>query len=538
MNFLFDALRSRYPSRKSLVYGARGMVCTTQPLASQAGISILQQGGNAFDAVLAAAACLTVVEPMSDVLGGDAFGILWREGKLYGLNASGPAPHKMSVSSLRSAGFQTMPRYGWGAVTVPGMISGWAEMHRRFGKLPLNTILQPAIDYAESGFPVTPIISELWKQSFEILRTNGYPEFWKELEKLIAPEGHIPQAGELVRFPEMAETLCELAETDGESFYRGRLAQKILNFSEKTGGYLREEDLAEYRAEWIDPISVNYRGYDVWELPPNGHGLVVLMALNILKEEDLSGGHEDPAVLHRLIEAMKLAFTDGKRYITDPAYMKAEITALLSENYAAERRRLIGETALMPAPGNPYCGNTVYLNAADQEGNMVSWIQSGYERFGSGVVLPGTGIVFQNRAYNFTMDESMENCVAPGKKPYHTIIPGFLTRGGKPIGPFGVMGGFMQPQGHVQLLTNLIDFGMNPQEALDAPRWMWTGEKKITLEAGFGGDLAFSLARRGHEVSLAGDSLNLGRGQMILRNDSGVLCGASEPRADGCAAAI
>ena len=286
----------------------------------------------------------------------------------------------------------------------------------------------------------------------------------------------------------------------------------------------------------MEPITTNYRGYDVWEIPPNGHGIVVLMALNILEGMDLSAGHDDPETAHKIMEALKLAFTDGKRYVADPRAMKPTVEQLLSKDYAAKRRTLIGSTALEPKPGTPYCGDTVYLNAADGDGNMISYIQSIYCGFGSGTVLPGTGIVFHNRGNNFTMDETMENCVAPGKKPYHTIIPGFLSKDGKAVGPFGVMGGFMQPQGHVQVLTNMIDFHMNPQEALDAPRWMWTGEKKISLERLYNSEMADKLTRTGHDITIPVNSLEFGRGQIILRDDEGTLCGATEPRTDGTVA--
>lgn len=534
----FDAASYRYPSSRSLVYGRNGMVCASQPLAAQAGIEMLRRGGNAFDAVLAAAACLTVVEPMSNTLGGDAFGILWSGGKLYGLNASGPAPQALTRNALIKQGFQSMPRYGWGAVTVPGMISGWAEMNRRFGTLSMGDILRPAIQYARWGFPASPVITRLWESIYPVHRKNCEQRFYEELNKYLLPNGKLPEPGELIRFPEMADTLEEIAETEGESFYRGRIADRIARFSENSGGFLGKDDLVAFRAEWVEPISVRYRGYDVWELPPNGHGLVVLMTLNLLKEMDLSGGREDPGVIHRIMEALKLAFTDGRRFITDPAAMKAELSVLLSDAYADERRSLIGEEALYPEPGNPYCGNTVYLNAADGEGNMVSWIQSCYERFGSGVTLPGTGIIFHNRGYNFTMDEKLENCVAAGKKPYHTIIPGFLTKGNRAIGPFGVMGGFMQPQGHVQVLTNILNFGLNPQEALDAPRWMWTGEKNMEMEKGYSEEIRSALLKRGHRIHCAENSLNMGRGQIIWRDETGTLCGASEPRTDGMAAAI
>ncbi len=536
MNFSFDPLQYRYPSRRRLVYGRRGMVCASQPLAAQAGLDIIKQGGNAFDAALAAAACLAVVEPMSCNMGGDGFALIWHDGKLYGLNASGPAPALLSVDALKAAGYTEMPKYGWGAVTVPGVTSGWAEINKRFGKLSLSQILQPAIDYARDGFAVSPVVSALWKRNLETFRKELTPEFYQSWAADFTINGQAPKAGEVFRYKGMAETLEELAATNCESFYRGAIAEQIDTYSRKTGGYLRKEDLAAYRAQWVEPITTNYKGYDVWEIPPNGHGIVVLMALNILEKLNLSAGHDDPEVIHRQIEALKLAFTDGKRYVADPAHMKPTIEQLLSKTYADTRRELITDEAIYPTPGTPYCGDTVYLNAADGDGNMISYIQSIYCGFGSGTVLPGTGIIFHNRGNNFTMDESMENCVAPGKKPYHTIIPGFLTKDGKAVGPFGVMGGFMQPQGHVQVLMNMIDFHMNPQEALDAPRWMWTGEKNISMEHSYGDSAADKLTRMGHKISVPVNSLEFGRGQIIIRNEDGTLCGATEPRTDGTVA--
>lgn len=535
MDLNFDALEYPYSSRRSVLYGRRGMVCASQPLAAQAGLDILKRGGNAFDAALAAAACLPLVEPMSCNMGGDGFAILWHEGKLYGLNASGPAPALLSLDALRKSGYKEIPAYGWEPVTVPGVTSGWAEINKRFGKLSLAEIFEPAISYAREGFPVSPVISALWSDSFERLKANLTPERFEAWAADFAPEGRPPKAGEMFCLPSMADTLEELAATGCESFYRGAIADRIDAFSRADGGYLRKADLAAYRAEWVEPITTNYRGYDVWELPPNGHGIVVLMALNILEGMDLSGGHDDPRVIHKQMEALKLAFSDGKRYVADPRHMKATVEQLLSKEYAAERRKLIGETALDPKPGIPYCGDTIYLNAADGEGNMISYIQSTFMGFGSGLVVPRSGIVLQNRGNHFTMDENMENCVAPGKKPYHTIIPGFLTKEGKPIGPFGVMGGFMQPQGHLQVLMNMIDFHMNPQAALDAPRWMWTGGKAVNLEHSYGAHALETLSRLGHVITIPSNSRLLGRGQLILREDTGVLCGATEPRADSAA---
>lgn len=537
MDLTFDSLRYRYPSQRHLVYGRRGMVCASQPLAAQAGLDMIKKGGNAFDAVLAAAVCLTLVEPMSCNMGGDGFALIWHEGKLYGLNASGPAPMLLSVDALKEAGYEKMPQYGWGSVTVPGVVSGWSEINKRFGKLSLAEIFEPTIRYAREGFPVSPLISRMWQDCCNTLKKDLPKEQFDLWAADFLVDGHSPKAGEIFRLPGLADTLEELAATGCESFYRGALAQKIDQYSRETGGYIRKEDLAAYNAQWVDPITVNYKGYDVWEIPPNGHGIVVLMTLKLLEKMDLSGGHDDAEVIHRQLEAMKLAFTDGKRYVTDPRYMKPTVEQLLSDSYADERRALIGDMALDPKPGNPFCGDTVYLNAADGDGNMISYIQSTYFRFGSGLVLPGTGLVFQNRGFNFTMDETMENCVAPGKKPYHTIIPGFLTKDGKAVGPFGVMGGFMQPQGHVQVINNMIDFHMNPQEALDAPRWMWSGDKNVTLEHGCGQSTADTLARKGHNITISTNSINFGRGQIIIRNDDGTLCGATEPRTDGTVAA-
>lgn len=537
MEFQFDPLTYRYPSRRTVTYGARGMVCAAQPLAAQAGLDIIKQGGNAFDGILAAAACMMLTEPMSCNMGGDGFAILCHEGKLYGLNASGPAPMLLSIDALKAAGHTEMPRLGWGAVTVPGVTSGWAEINRRFGRLPLTEILKPAISYARDGFPVAPVASRLWKNAWRNLKRETPEEHFNTWAEVFAPDGHAPEAGTLFKAPAFAETLEELARTNCESFYRGAIADEIDAFSKKTGGYIRKDDLAAYHAEWVEPITTNYRGFDVWELPPNGHGLVVLMALNILEGFDLSGGHENPEVLHRIIESLKLAFADGKRYISDPKAMKTEVKRLLSKEYAEKRRALIGKEAMDPMAGDPYCGDTVYLCAADGEGNMISYIQSTFAGFGSGISLPGTGIVFQNRGNGFTMDETMDNCVAPGKRPYHTIIPGFLTKDGKPLGPFGVMGGFMQPQGHVQVIVNTVDYHMNPQECLDAPRFQWVGEKKVQLEREVPAHIAQKLADMGHQVEIVNSNLGMGRGQIIWRMDDGTLVGGTEPRADGTIAA-
>lgn len=532
----FDALKNSYPSRRSVVYGRRGMVCTSQPLAAQAGLDMIKQGGNAIDAAIATAACMTVLEPTSNGIGSDVFSLIWTKGKLHGLNASGKAPMSITAEMIRSLGHAEMPKRGWIPVMVPGAPSAWAELSERFGSLPLEKVLEPAISYAEKGYAVSPVISRLWTKAFHDFSKTFKGTCFDPWFETFAPAGHAPQPGEIWRSQNHADTLRKIAATKAKAFYQGELADKIDEFSCKTGGYLRKSDLEGYWCEWVDPINVDYRGYDVWEIPPNGNGIVALMALNILK--GFSFEHRDCVdTMHKQLEAMKLAFVDGKRYVADPDFMKVTIEELLSNKYADARRALIGTQALAPEPGEPKGSGTIYLCTADAAGNMVSFIQSNYMGFGSGIVIPGTGIALQNRGANFSLDEKMENCLAPGKKSFHTIIPCFLTKNGEAVGPFGVMGGFMQPQGHVQVVMNTVDFHMNPQEALDAPRWQWVGDKKIQVEREFPYSITEELVRRGHDVSVLPESITFGRGQIIWRDENGVLCGATEPRADGAVAA-
>ncbi len=534
---LYDPVKYKYPSKRIVVYGKKGMVCTSQPLASQAGLDVLKKGGNAVDAAVAAAACLPVVEPTCNGLGGDAFALVWtKEGKLYGLNASGPAPRLINAKKVKDLGYAEMPKIGWIPVTVPGEISGWSMLSERFGKLPFAELLASAIAYAEEGYPISPTVSQMWAGDFEKHTKLFKEEQFQEWFRVFAPQGRAPQAGEIWKSEDIAATLRDIAATHGETVYRGALADKIDAFSKKYGGYIRKEDLAEYRAEWVEPISVNYKSYDVWEIPPNGSGLVALMALNILKGFDFAD-REDAVTYHRQIEAMKMAFADGMRYIADPKYMKVFPEQLLAETFAAKRRGMIAGAALDPEPVDPNCHGTVYLCTADGEGNMVSYIQSNYLGFGSGLIVPGTGFGLQNRGNNFTLDETKENCLAPGKKAYHTIIPGFLTKDGKPVGPFGVMGAFMQPQGHVQVIMNTVDFHMNPQDALNAPRWQWIKSKTIEVEPEFPKAAVEKLRAMGHDVVVARDSMNFGRGQIIWREENGAFAGATEPRTDGTVAA-
>ncbi len=533
MAFPFDNTSYRIASRRRVVFSTRGMVCSSQPLAAQAGLDALRRGGNAVDAAIATAAALTVVEPTSNGLGGDAFAQIWMDGKLYGLNSSGPAPALADADFLREK-YGEIPMQGWYSVNVPGIPAAWAAAHKCFGRLPFAGLFNDAIAYAKDGYPVAPVVSRIWRGDLELFRPLKGEEVFEPWFETFAPEMRSPAAGELVRLPHHAETLRELAETGCESFYRGRLAREIDAWSRKTGGWLRAEDLAAFHPQWVEPIGIDYRGYRVWELPPNGHGLVVLMTLGILSGFDRLDG--SPESVHRAIEAMKLAYADGKRYIAEPGAMEYTAAQFLNSDYLASRRALIGHEAIEPMPGSPNCGGTVYFCTADGEGNMVSWIQSNYEDFGSGVVVPGTGIALHNRGCNFNLDPGSPNCMAPGKRPYHTIIPGFLTKEGRAVAPFGVMGKFMQPQGHVQAMINMLDLGMNPQEALDAPRWQWTGGKRIELESFYFPEISSELAHRGHQLA-SGDSLTFGRGQIIWRDESGVLCGATEPRADGGIAA-
>lgn len=531
-----NALEYPYASRRNAVYAKNGMVATSQPLAAQAGLDILKKGGNAIDAAIATAACLTVVEPTSNGIGGDAFALVWTKGELHGLNASGPSPMSISIEAVKEKGHEQIPRFGWIPVTVPGAPAAWAELSKRFGKLPLSEVLKPAIEYAEHGYPLSPILGKYWKGAYNAYKENLKGEEFDNWFKTFAPDGRPPEIGEVWKSPDHARTLRSIAETNAESFYRGELADEIDQFSKQYGGFLSKEDLAAYAPEWVTPVKVNYRGYDVWEIPPNGQGMIALMALNVLKGFDFPA-KDTVDTYHKQIEAIKLAFADGQKFITDSRKMSVKVEALLSEAYANERRKLITETAIKPEAGDPPKGGTVYLATADSEGNMVSFIQSNYMGFGSGLVVPGTGIALQNRGHNFSMDPAHENCLEPGKKTYHTIIPGFLTKNDKAVGPFGVMGGFMQPQGHVQVIMNTIDFHLNPQAALDAPRWQWMEGKVVEVERQLPEHIAQALARKGHQIKVALDGGGFGRGQIIWRDENGVLSGGTEPRTDGCVAA-
>lgn len=536
MQLKFDPLAYEYPSRRNVVYGKKGMVATGNPYAAQAGLAVLKQGGNAVDAAVAAAAALTVVEPTANGIGGDAFALVWTGGRLHGLNASGPAPMAISLQAMQDKGYEKMPAMGVDTVDVPGAPAAWAALSKRFGRLPLTQTLAPAIEYAADGYVLQPGVGSIWQL--------GYNKFTKAAQddpayagwvSTFAPDGKCRKTGDFITLPDHARTLREIAQTGADSFYRGALADRIDRYFREIGGWLRKEDLAAFQPEWVDPISTQYKGYDVWEIPPNGHGITVLMALNILKGMAL-GGRDSFESTHYQIEAMKLAFADTQKYVADPRSMQVRVDELLDETYAASRRACISETALLPEAGTPKKGGTVYLCTADGAGNMVSYIQSNYMGFGSGIVVPGTGIAMHNRGSNFSLDPASDNCIAGGKRPYHTIIPGFLTRDGQAVGPFGIMGGFMQPQAHLQVMIDTIEYGMNPQEALDRPRWMWTGGRTIEVEQNFPNRLAKELQRAGHDIVVKADPVNFGRGEIIWRDAGGVLCGACEPRTDGTVA--
>jgi gamma-glutamyltranspeptidase / glutathione hydrolase len=531
--FSTDPYLNPYAVPRSPLFARRGMVATSDPLASQAGVEVLRAGGNAIDAAVAAAAALTVVEPTSNGIGGDAFALIWSKGKLYGLNASGPASRGISIDRLAEAGYREMPHHGWPPVTVPGIPAAWVEASRRFGELPLTRSLQSAINYAREGFSVAATTAALWRESFERYRRlprDGQFEPWFQT---FAPGGRPPVAGSVWSSPGHAETLQSIAMTEAASFYRGELAERIAAYSRDSGGYLAASDLAEYAPQWVDPISVNYRGYDVWELPPNGQGLIALMALGMLEPYSFSGrDHID--TYHLPIEAMKIGMTDGMRYITDPGSLSVPVASFLTEKYLAQRRSLITGEASLPEPGTSQRGGTVYLATADGAGNMVSWIQSNFEGFGSGLVVPGTGIALQNRGCAFSLQPDHPNCLAPGKRTYHTIIPGFLTRGNEAVGPFGVMGGFNQPQAHLQVVMNMVDFNLNPQASLDAPRWRWLQDRTVMVEPHFPTHLADALTRRGHAIQISMNRAEFGRGQIVHRDpESGVLMGGTESRSDG-----
>jgi len=504
------------------------MVCTSQPLASQAGISMLQTGGNAVDAALATAITLTVVEPTMNGIGSDAFAILWDGESLHGLNASGRSPKAWSPEYFKS--HDSMPSHGWDAVTVPGCVSSWVALSDRFGKLPFADLFEPAIRYAREGWIVPPIVASSWQAAIATL--GGSSDF----QSAFMPEGRAPYAGEKFVFADQARTLERIAETKGEAYYRGDLAEKIAAHAKNTGGAMTEEDLAAHQADWIDLIQKDYRDYTLHEIPPNGQGIAALLMLGMLDTIDMSAHEVDSAdSLHLQVEAMKLAFADGHRYVSDPDTRDIEWSQLLDSGYLADRAKQIDPTrAGSPTFGQPGPGETVYLTAADENGMMISFIQSNYMGFGSGVVVPGTGISLQNRGAGFVLEDGHPNQVDGGKRPYHTIIPAFTTKDGAPVMSYGVMGGPMQPQGHAQMMIRMFDHGQNPQAACDAPRWQVFAGNVVGVEAGVSQEVIDDLKSRGHDVQVMPAS-RFGGGQLIYKLEDGY-CGASDWRKDGQAA--
>ncbi|MFI4882386.1 MAG: gamma-glutamyltransferase family protein [Phycisphaerales bacterium JB064] len=518
---------------------ARNCVATSQPLAAQAGLEMLRLGGNAADAAVATAAALSVVEPTANGIGSDNFALLWMKdengnAKLHGLNASGRAPKGLKREDYD--GLDAMPLYDWRAVTTPGAVSGWVAVIEKFGSLPLETVLAPAIRYAREGYLVSPGVAQGWAASARRYRGEARFEGWQQT---FVPGGRVPEPGQLFQSDGHARTLELIAQTKGRDFYEGEIAEAIDAESRKFGGSLRLEDLKSHTAQWVEPISLDYRGWRLHEIPPNGQGITALLALGMLRRFELSGMKVDTSPwLHLQIEAMKLAFADAHRHIADPEHMRVSVDDLLDDGYLAERAKLIDpKKAGNFDYGEPKDGGTVLLTTADAQGNMVSFIQSNYTGFGSGMVVPGYGVALHNRGGNFSLEPGHVNEIAPGKLPYHTIIPGFVTHDGIPGMAFGVMGGFMQPQGHAQVVVRMGDHGQNPQAALDAPRWQVERDGRVMVEPGFeqlGGEGVYDeLEAMGHQLRrYRSRNAQFGRGQVIYRLEDGYIA-ASDLRADG-----
>jgi gamma-glutamyltranspeptidase/glutathione hydrolase len=507
---------------------AQNIIATSQPLAVEAGIEILKNGGNAVDAALAAAITLTVVEPTNNGIGGDAFAIIWDGEKIHGINGSGKSPNAWNYKKF--AHLKEMPKEDWDSVTVPGAVSVWCELSKKFGKLDFETLFEPAIHYARLGFAVTPKTALLWELAQA--RFKDFPNF----KKTFLVNGNSPNVGEIFKCPEQAKTLEEIARTNGESFYTGNIAKRIAACSEKEGGSLTIDDLKSHKPFWVDPISVNYRGYDIWELPPNGQGLAALVALGILNRFDLSTYESESAnSIHLQVAAMKIGFSVAKSFIADPDYLRHDPKKFLSSKYLNNFAGMIDQTRTNNID-NSFSNDkgTVYLTTADSNGVMVSYIQSNYMGFGSGVVIPSTGIAMQNRGCGFTIEKSHPNQVDGGKRPYHTIIPAFVTKNSKPVLSFGVMGGPMQPQGHVQMITRIFDYNQNPQKASDSPRWFITEDNKLALEPGFENDVIEDLKNKGHNIITDLPERNFGGAQLIYKTDNGYIAG-SDHRKDGLA---
>ncbi|MFN7642341.1 MAG: gamma-glutamyltransferase family protein [Burkholderiales bacterium] len=526
-----------YPTVRTPVF-ARNVVATSQPLAAQAGLRMLAAGGNAIDAIIAAASTITLTEPCSNGLGSDAFAIVWDGQKLHGLNASGTAPAAWDVEYFKRRHGGVYPLRGWDTVTVPGCVAGWAALHEKFGRLPFEQCLQPAIEYAEHGYAVSTIVKRKWDAHVEILKDQpGFAEHF-------LPRGRAPEYGERFVLKGAADTLRRIAATRGRDFYEGETAAKLVAHAAANGGSMSAADLAGYKVDWVDTIGMDYGGHCLHEIPPNGQGIAALIALGILKHFDIASLDPDSAECRHLqIEAMKVAFADVYAHVADIRHMKVTPARLLDPAYLAERARLIRrDRATGFSHGMPPPGGTIYLTAADSEGRMVSFIQSNYMGFGSGVVVPGTGVSLQNRGHCFSLDPSHPNVVAPGKRPFQTIIPAFLTKDGKPQMSFGVMGGNMQPQGHMQTLSRMLDAGQNPQAACDAPRWKVNRGLDLDVESTMEPDVVEGLRAMGHNLAPVADPyMDFGSGQFIWRMTDAIEDGyvaASDSRRDGHAAAF
>ena len=531
---------------RSEVIAQHGMAATSHPLATQAALDILKQGGNAVDAAIAANSMLALMEPTGCGLGGDLFAIVWdaRTEKLHGLNSSGRSPYSLTLEDFKKLGLKKIPDRGPLSVSVPGAVAGWFALHEKFGKLPMRTILAPATRYAREGFPVSEVIAAAWQGSLHLQEWPGFKETF-------LPGGRAPKKGEIFRNPLLANTLRKIAEGGRDAFYEGDIARTIDAYMRRNGGFLSYRDMAEHTSTWVEPVSTNYRGYDVWELPPNGQGIAALQILNILEGFDIKGmGFGSKEYIHHFLEAKKLAFEDRAKFYADPEFNKIPVKELISKEYAAQRRSLINSrrAARSYEAGNPVLegGDTIYLTTADEAGNMVSLIQSNFSGMGSGMTPDGLGFVLQTRGELFNLEEGHFNSYAPHKRPFHTIIPAFITRDGKPFISFGVMGGALQPQMHAQIVMNIIDFGMNLQEAGDAPRISHGGSSQptgetmsdggtVVLESGFSREVIRDLVRMGHRIRVGANGLG---GYQAIKYDAvnKTFYGASESRKDGHAA--
>lgn len=536
----FDRLTGEKFASRSEVIGQNGMIATSHPLATQIGLDILKKNGTAIDAAIAANIALGLMEPTGSGIGGDLFAIVWdaKDKKLYGLNASGPAPKSINLDFFRKQNLTKIPPYGPLPVTVPGAVDGWVKLHERFGNQEFKTLFEPTIAYALNGFPITETIAYYLEKSKD--KYNKYPNF----SEVWLKDGEMPKKGQIFKNPQLARTLQIIAERGRKGFYEGEIAKTIVDFIQSQGGFLSYEDLSEFHSEWVEPVSTNYRGYDIWELPPNGQGIAALQILNILENYDIKGmSLFSSEYIHLFVEAKKLAFADRAKYYADPKFARIPISQLISKSYAKERSSLIDlkKSSLIDQPGLLKDGDTIYLTVSDQYGNMISLIQSNYRGMGSGMVPPGLGFMLQDRGELFSLKEGHVNVIEGGKRPFHTIIPAFITKDNEPFVSFGVMGGATQPQAHAQIVINLIDFGLNLQEAGDAPRIVHSGSSQptdevmvdggiVSIEHGFGEEIEHSLKQMGHHTKYVKGIF--GGYQAIMLKD-GVYFGASESRKDG-----